>query len=88
MYKIWKYFEKGVSLIKWEEPCGCTHHSLMLCKLLSALDRLVLTTDLNHLASLAKWFCVRLQTGCGFESHYCHLRLLIQKLLKYIKNNF
>ena len=21
-------FEKGVSLIKWEEPCGCTHHSI------------------------------------------------------------
>ena len=61
---------------------------LMLCKLLSALYILVLTTQLNHLASLAKWFSARLQTGSGFESHCCHLCLLIQKLLIYIKKEF
>ena len=57
----------------------------MLCKLLSALFRQGLTSQLNHLASLAKWFSVPLQTGCGFESYCCQLHLLIQKLLKYIK---
>ena len=61
---------------------------LILCKLLSALYILVLTIQLNHLASLAKWSSVRLQTGSGFESHCCHLCLLIQKLLIYIKKEF
>ena len=28
MYKIRRYFEKGESLIKREEPCGCTHLSI------------------------------------------------------------
>ena len=39
MYKIWKHFEKGVSLIKREEPVAAITTQLMLCKFLSALYR-------------------------------------------------
>ena len=34
----------------------------------NAPQRLVLTTQLNHLASLAKWLSVYELSGCGFDS--------------------
>ena len=37
-------------------------------------NHLVRKRTLNHLAKLAGWLCVRLQTKwCGFESRYCNL---------------
>ena len=34
----------------------------------NAPQRLVLTTQLNHLVSLAKWLSVYELSGCGFDS--------------------
>ena len=42
---------------------------------LSDIHGILTHNYLVHKGPLAKWLSGCLQTGCGFESHYCHLNL-------------
>ena len=64
-------------LSQWNNHLGTSQLFLSESNLIRTHNQLVRNRTLNHLASLAKWLMLVYKvSGCGFESHCCHLKTL------------